>query len=261
MVLHATVPINWRIARFPANLFELLPPIAQSFLDLLFHALLGRLVKDFVHFQIILRHKIAGMVVGEFVALTVGNGDLGSGLHPKAFEQHRVAKFLNAHYPEISGALIFCSISIELLGSSAIFRPVKRNAIETVETPDGARAARLNPVEVDIIHLFVQLSRALGQPPSVAEIYGLLFISPNPLPQDDFIERLNLSKGSASQGLRYLLDLGAVRTVYVAGDRRVHYEAVAEPLPAPARAYLFRRQRRPAGPHPGRSARASWRGA
>ena len=135
---------------------------------------------------------------------------------------------MNAHYPEISGALIFCSISIELLGSSAIFRPVKRNAIETVETPDGARAARLNPVEVEIIHLFVQLSRALGQPPSVAEIYGLLFISPNPLPQDDFIERLNLSKGSASQGLRYLLDLGAVRTVYVAGDRRVHYEAVAE---------------------------------
>jgi DNA-binding transcriptional regulator GbsR (MarR family) len=48
------------------------------------------------------------------------------------------------------------------------------------------------------------------------------------LPQDDFTERLNLSKGSASQGLRYLMDLGAVRTVYVAGDRRVHYEAVAE---------------------------------
>ena len=123
---------------------------------------------------------------------------------------------------------IFCSFVIELLGESAILRLVKRNAIETVETPDGARAARLNPVEVEIIHLFVQLSRALGQPPSVAEIYGLLFISPNPLPQDDFIERLNLSKGSASQGLRYLLDLGAVRTVYVAGDRRVHYEAVAE---------------------------------
>ena len=105
---------------------------------------------------------------------------------------------------------------------------MKRNAIETVETPGGAKAARLNPVEIEIIHLFVQLSRALGQPPSVAEVYGLLFISPKPMPQDEFIERLNLSKGSASQGLRYLLDLGAVRTVYVAGDRRVHYEAVAE---------------------------------
>lgn len=122
----------------------------------------------------------------------------------------------------------FCSFVIELFGDSAILRPVKRNPIETVETPDGARAVRLNPVEVEIIHLFVQLSRALGQPPSVAEIYGLLFISPKPLPQDEFIERLNLSKGSASQGLRYLLDLGAVRTVYVAGDRRAHYEVVAE---------------------------------
>ena len=101
---------------------------------------------------------------------------------------------------------------------------MKRNSIK--DRPAGATP--LNPVELEVIHLFVQLSRALGQPPSVAEIYGLLFISPKPLPQDDFPERLNLSKGSASQGLRYLLDLGAVRTVYVAGDRRAHYEAVAE---------------------------------
>jgi len=121
-----------------------------------------------------------------------------------------------------------CSFSIEQFNNYGILSAVKRNLIETVETPEGEKPARLNPVEVDVIHLFVQLSRALGQPPSVAEIYGLLFISPRPLPQDDFTERLNLSKGSASQGLRYLLDLGAVRTVYVAGDRRVHYEAVAE---------------------------------
>jgi DNA-binding transcriptional regulator GbsR (MarR family) len=45
---------------------------------------------------------------------------------------------------------------------------------------------------------------------------------------DDLIERLNLSKGSASQGLKYLQDLGAVRTVYAGGDRRTHYEAVTE---------------------------------
>ena len=107
---------------------------------------------------------------------------------------------------------------------------MKRNAIPTIDLPvdrqDGAEL--LNPVEVEMIHLFVQLSRALGQPPSVAEIYGLLFASPKPLAQEEFLQRLNLSKGSASQGLRYLQDLGAVRQVYVAGDRRMHYEAVAE---------------------------------
>ncbi len=107
-------------------------------------------------------------------------------------------------------------------------QPVKRNAIEIQGRPGGTKKVPLNPVEVEIIHLFVQLSRALGQPPSVAEIYGLLFVSPRPMPQDDFIACLNLSKGSASQGLRYLMDLGAVRTVYVAGDRRLHYEAVAQ---------------------------------
>lgn len=105
---------------------------------------------------------------------------------------------------------------------------MKRNSspLDPVEATNAATP--LNPVEVEIIHLFVQLSRALGQPPSVAEIYGLLFVSPRPLPQDEFLSRLNMSKGSASQGLRYLQDLGAVRTVYVAGDRRAHYQAVAE---------------------------------
>jgi HTH-type transcriptional regulator, glycine betaine synthesis regulator len=97
-----------------------------------------------------------------------------------------------------------------------------------VEPGTNGSESRLGPVEIEVIHLFVQFSRALGQPRSVAEIYGLLFVSHKPLTLDDLIERLNLSKGSGSQGLKYLQDLGAVRTVYVGGDRRTHYEAVAE---------------------------------
>jgi HTH-type transcriptional regulator, glycine betaine synthesis regulator len=101
---------------------------------------------------------------------------------------------------------------------------VKRNLVENgAETVDN-----LNPVELGVTRLFVQLSRALGQPPSVGEIYGLLFISPQPLTMDDLIEHLRLSNGSASQGLKYLRELGAVRIVAVAGARRAHYEAVAE---------------------------------
>lgn len=87
---------------------------------------------------------------------------------------------------------------------------------------------RLAPIEIEVIHLFVQLSRVLGQPRSLGEIYGLLFISADPLAMDALMERLNLSKGSASQGLKFLRNLGAIRPVYVPGDRRVHYEAVAE---------------------------------
>jgi HTH-type transcriptional regulator, glycine betaine synthesis regulator len=95
-------------------------------------------------------------------------------------------------------------------------------------TEQEARATRLDPLQIEVIDLFVQLSRLLGQPRSLAEIYGLLFISVRPLAMDDLIQRLELSKGSASQGLKYLRTLGAVRMVYIAGDRRVHYEAVAE---------------------------------
>jgi HTH-type transcriptional regulator, glycine betaine synthesis regulator len=86
----------------------------------------------------------------------------------------------------------------------------------------------LNPLETEVIDLFVQLSRLLGQPRSLAEIYGLLFISAKPMAMDELIARLHLSKGSASQGLKFLHTLGAIKTVYIAGERRTHYEAVAE---------------------------------
>jgi HTH-type transcriptional regulator, glycine betaine synthesis regulator len=71
-------------------------------------------------------------------------------------------------------------------------------------------------LEVEIIDFFVQLSRLLGQPQSLAEIYGLLFISARPLAMDDLVERLHLSKGSTSQGLKLLRNIGAVKMVYVA---------------------------------------------
>ncbi len=86
----------------------------------------------------------------------------------------------------------------------------------------------LNALEVEIIDLFVQFSHILGQPKSVAEIYGLLFVAARALSMEEVMERLNMSKGSTSQGLRFLRNLGAVKLVYVAGQRAAHYEAVAQ---------------------------------
>jgi DNA-binding transcriptional ArsR family regulator len=48
-------------------------------------------------------------------------------------------------------------------------------------------------------------------PKSVAAIYGIVFASPEPLSFADIETRLNLSKGSISQGLRVLREVGAVK--------------------------------------------------
>jgi len=94
--------------------------------------------------------------------------------------------------------------------------------------PAADPAPQLSSLEREVIAHFVELSRVLGQPRSYAEIYGLLFISPRPLAMDDLMSRLRISKGSASQGLKFLRELGAVRPVERDDDRRTHYEAVAE---------------------------------
>ena len=89
-------------------------------------------------------------------------------------------------------------------------------------------ASRLTPVETEVIELFVQFARAMSLPRSYAEIYGLLFISPAPLTQIELEERLQISMGSTSMGLKFLEGLGAVRSVKNPDKRRTHYEAVAE---------------------------------
>lgn len=82
----------------------------------------------------------------------------------------------------------------------------------------------LSQVEVALVEFFVSLADMAGMPKSVGEIYGLLFASEDSLAMDEIIARLGLSKGSASQGLRFLRDCQAVRTVYRVGDRRDFYE-------------------------------------
>ncbi len=83
----------------------------------------------------------------------------------------------------------------------------------------------LTDLEREVIELFVRMADVLNLPRSVGEIYGLLFISPDPLCLDDCRIRLNISKGSTSQGLKILRSFGAIRTVYIPGDRKDYYVA------------------------------------
>ena len=86
----------------------------------------------------------------------------------------------------------------------------------------------LSALEIEVIDVFVSLVKMLGIPKSVAEIYGLLFVSPKPMALDSIMLRLSISKGSVSQGLKLLRGLGAIKQIYVAGDRRDHYVAETE---------------------------------
>ena len=66
-----------------------------------------------------------------------------------------------------------------------------------------------------------------GIPKSVGQIYGLLYASPQPLGFTAIVERLKISKGSASQGLQLLRSLGAINEAEVKDGtaRGVAYEA------------------------------------
>jgi DNA-binding transcriptional regulator GbsR (MarR family) len=83
-------------------------------------------------------------------------------------------------------------------------------------------------LEQQIVDFFADGMRVLGLPRSIGEIYGLLYISSHPLSLDDLVERLAISKGSASQGLRTLRTLGAIRETPQNGERRTYYEPATE---------------------------------
>jgi DNA-binding transcriptional regulator GbsR (MarR family) len=83
--------------------------------------------------------------------------------------------------------------------------------------------APLSSLERQVIDVFVDAVKVIGLPKSLGEIYGLLFFSPNALSLDDVVRKLKLSKGSASQGLRMLRELGAVKEAEGQGSRRTLY--------------------------------------
>ena len=76
-----------------------------------------------------------------------------------------------------------------------------------------------------VIDLFLNAAISVGLPKSVGQIYGLLFCRDEPLAMDEIMELLSVSKGSASQGLRSLRHLGAVKSQFLSGQRKEHFVA------------------------------------
>jgi len=72
------------------------------------------------------------------------------------------------------------------------------------------------------------LFQKVGLPRSTGQIYGLLYLSKSPMSLDDIVLALELSKGSASTGTRHLVSLGAIRQVWVPGERKDYFESVGD---------------------------------
>lgn len=88
----------------------------------------------------------------------------------------------------------------------------------------GERAAEVVAFETAMVDFFVDAAELLGVPKSVAAIYGIVFASPAPLSFADIESRLDISKGSVSQGLRVLREVGAVKEVSTDADKAELFE-------------------------------------
>ena len=83
----------------------------------------------------------------------------------------------------------------------------------------------LDEWESAVIDLFLNAANSFGLPKSYGLIYGLLFCRDEPLAMDEIMKLLEISKGSASQGLRALRQLGAISCTFAKGDRKERFVA------------------------------------
>lgn len=94
------------------------------------------------------------------------------------------------------------------LSSKAV--PTPPHSAAAQPAGDGPRPPASSRFETECAAFFSEAVQVFGVPKSVGQIYGLLFASPEPLSFSDIVERLDISKGSASQGLQLLRSLGAI---------------------------------------------------
>ena len=99
------------------------------------------------------------------------------------------------------------------------------NAFSVANQPSTNPLDALDNWENAVIDLFLNAANSFGLPKSYGQIYGLLFCRDQPLAMDEVMKLLQISKGSASQGLRALRQLGAVSRIFEPGDRKERFVA------------------------------------
>ena len=103
-------------------------------------------------------------------------------------------------------------------------------ASSTVARSQGDKDAALE-IQREMAEIFADLAELFGNPSSIGAIYGLLFASPEPLSMEEIVENLGISTGTASQGLRRLVELEAIVSQKSEGERVTRFAAKLELRP------------------------------
>lgn len=90
------------------------------------------------------------------------------------------------------------------------------------------KATRLPPLAERFILHWGEMGTRWGVNRTVAQIHALLYLSPRPLSAEEIATTLSIARSNVSTSLRELQSWGIVRTVHVLGDRRAHYQSLAD---------------------------------
>jgi DNA-binding transcriptional regulator GbsR (MarR family) len=87
---------------------------------------------------------------------------------------------------------------------------------------------QLTPVMERYVLHWGEMGARWGVNRSVAQIHALLYLSPQPLTAEEISETLSLARSNVSTSLKELQGWGLVRLTHRFGDRRDHFEALAD---------------------------------
>jgi len=82
----------------------------------------------------------------------------------------------------------------------------------------------LTPIQQNFIIHWGEMGEKWGINRTIAQIHGLLYLSPEPLTAEDISETLSVARSTVSVGLHELQSWGIVKVVHVLGERADRFE-------------------------------------
>ena len=80
-------------------------------------------------------------------------------------------------------------------------------------------------VQMYVLH-WGEMGTRWGTNRTVAQIQGLLYLSPEPLRADEIVDLLSVARSNVSTSIRELQSYGLVKMTHILGDRRDYFESL-----------------------------------